>query len=303
MSLNNLRELLKLPSPIYYNYSEIDTVEIGPHIYRKVGILNLKTMCLSQMDLGDEGAVALADSFLILPCMETLFFYENGVGEKGAYAFVLNLRKARALKYLSLSGNYIPPECVERIYSMNNNRAVNINLSWQRKRALPMIQFEQPSYRTVSYIEKPRGNQVKQLLRSEAIDLRDESMLIPDVQAFGQGLPDYCTVDQGLNFCSRCINPGCIAYNNTIYVAKGLGKFNIAEVSASLNCPKCKNKAAPPTNFGFHLAQWVFADFTRGGKTVKIPSGRTSTREYYTWKEGDRTIWRFLKMQVDAYSP
>jgi hypothetical protein len=51
--------------------------------------------------------------------------------------------------------------------------------------------------------------------------------------------PDYRCVSQGISFRSKCIHPGCVAFNDVIYVTKGLGKFDIAEDAASLKCPKC----------------------------------------------------------------
>jgi hypothetical protein len=114
--------------------------------------------------------------------------------------------------------------------------------------------------------------------------------------------PDYRYVAPGLNFLSKCIHRGCVAYNNTIYVIKGLGRFDIAEEAANLVCPKCRNGAEISSNCEFYLAQWQFTGMTREGRKVNS-SGRTDTRDYYTWEEGNNTNWRYLKVQVDAYTP
>lgn len=137
MSISNLFELVKLPDPIEPNSLEISTVTISGQTFKKVGILSLKVMCLSDMNLGDEGALVLARNFEIMPCMEVLFFCQNEIGEEGATAFAQNLPKARALRYFSLCGNYIPLEYVKKIETVNRNRAglplVEINLSCQRE--------------------------------------------------------------------------------------------------------------------------------------------------------------------------
>jgi ubiquitin len=128
------------------------------------------------------------------------------------------------------------------------------------------------------------------------------SLTTPVIVALGHEGPDYRNVAPGLNFLSKCIHPGCVAYNNAIYVKKGLGRFDIAEVASTLVCPKCRNEAEISTNCGFYLAQWQFTGITREGEKVNS-SGRTDTHNYYTWEEGNNTNWRFLKVQVDAYTP
>lgn len=128
------------------------------------------------------------------------------------------------------------------------------------------------------------------------------SLTAPVTLALGHEGPDYRNVAQGLNFLSKCIHIGCVAYNNAIYVIKGLGRFNIAEEADNLVCPKCRNGAEISINCGFYLAQWQFTGMTIEGRTVDS-SGRTNTRDYYTWAEENDTVWRFLKVQVDAYEP
>jgi ubiquitin len=125
----------------------------------------------------------------------------------------------------------------------------------------------------------------------------------PVVLKFGHGGPDYRAVSQGLSFLSECIYPDCIAYNDGIYVNKGLGEFNIAIESATLVCPECGRLAELSTNCGFYLAQWQFTGITEEGETVVLQPGRTKTRDYYTWEEGEETHWKSLMVQVDAYSP
>lgn len=121
-------------------------------------------------------------------------------------------------------------------------------------------------------------------------------------QAFRKDAPDYQCVSPGLSFKTKCIHQGCEAYNHDIYVTVGYGRFDIAEKSVSLECPKCRYDAEISTNCGFYLAQWKFTGISRSGKKITIPYGKTETREYYTWKEGDNVEWRSLKVIVDPYS-
>lgn len=123
------------------------------------------------------------------------------------------------------------------------------------------------------------------------------------ILAIGQDGPDYRSISQGLSFQSECINPGCVAYIDTIYVPKGLGEIDIGVSSATLVCPNCGHKAEISSNCGFYLAQWRFTGITQEGETANIPPGRTDARDYYTWEGGDNTVWRSLKVQVDAYTP
>jgi len=137
-------------------------------------------------------------------------------------------------------------------------------------------------------------------LRGGSCSLEFNSLNTPVVQKFAQTAPDYRTVAQGLSFQSTCINSRCEAYNNTIYVNKGLGHINIGAVI--LKCPKCQQKAKSSTNCGFYLAKWKFTGVTQKEEEVEIP-GKTETEDYYTWKNGENTNWRSLEVQVDAYQP
>jgi ubiquitin len=125
----------------------------------------------------------------------------------------------------------------------------------------------------------------------------------PVVMKFATSAPDYRTVSQGLSFKSMCRYSECVAYNQTIYIKKGLGKkFNIGRLSVSLVCPKCGKKTGKVTNCGFYLAKWTFTGMTEDGNEI-TQSGRTDTRDYYTWEEGSNTKYVELKVQVDEYTP
>jgi ubiquitin C len=108
---------------------------------------------------------------------------------------------------------------------------------------------------------------------------------------------DYQRVYPGLNFSSKCIQPGCAAYNDGIHVSKGFGHFNIGVTAVTLVCPKCGKKAAPARNCGFFLAKWKFTGTTPEGEQVTT-EGKTTTTDYFTWAEGDDANWVQLEAQV-----
>ena len=127
MSITNLKELV-WPIPLS-DRSELPKERIGRDIYWKAGILMIQVMNLSDMNLGDEGAIILANSFSIMERLTQLLFYNSGVGAVGARAFAMNLPNARVLEYLCLAMNYIPPECNEDFDMMNQSRqAKGLNL-------------------------------------------------------------------------------------------------------------------------------------------------------------------------------
>jgi hypothetical protein len=138
MSVSNVRELLKLPPPADPNSSEFATIRLGGQIFPKVGVLSLQTLCLSEMNLGDEGAKTVASSFSNTVSLNTLFFYENAVCAEGASAIARQLPNAPALKNIHLSGNFIPPEYAEKFEMMNALREttglsrVKVGLAGQR---------------------------------------------------------------------------------------------------------------------------------------------------------------------------
>jgi len=139
-------------------------------------------------------------------------------------------------------------------------------------------------------------------LRGGYISVPFNSLNTEVVVKFGSGGGGctYRTVTPGISFQSTCINSSCEAYNETIYVNKGLGHFNIGAVI--LKCPICEQKAKSATNCGFYLAKWKFTGVTQEEEEVE-KEGKTDTRDYYTWEDGEDTNWVSLEVQVDAYRP
>lgn len=136
-----------------------------------------------------------------------------------------------------------------------------------------------------------------------AVGFNFNSLNSPVIQNFSSTAgPDYRIVSPGLSFSSKCVQPGCAAYNDCIYISKGFGHFNIGVTTVTLICPKCGKKAAPASNCGFYLAKWKFTGTTHEGERV-MTEGKTTTRDYFTWQEGDDANWVHLEVQVDSYTP
>lgn len=118
---------------------------------------------------------------------------------------------------------------------------------------------------------------------------------------------EHQIVTPGLIFKSKCLNPNCRVYNEVIYVNKGYSegpnaKFNVGTLSVTLKCPICGVKAQRATSCGFILSQWTFTGATQEGDEVS-KSGKTSTKNYHTWEEGDNIAYASLEVRVDPYNP
>jgi hypothetical protein len=72
--------------------------------------------------------------------------------------------------------------------------------------------------------------------------------------------------------------------------------------ASSLYCPKCGQLSEESTICGFYLAKWTFTGIPKGGRK-KIVKGKTTTRDYFTWEDGDDEEWSALEVQVDPYTP
>lgn len=134
MNANCVAKLLTLPPPLEPNSPEVikgECVKIERLYYPKMGVICLVSVCLSEQNLGDEGASVVASHTAGLVNLRTLFFYDNGVGEKGAKAFAGMLPGIPKLEYLSLSRNPIPQSCRKNFEEANQIR---------RKKGMPDVE-------------------------------------------------------------------------------------------------------------------------------------------------------------------
>lgn len=108
-------------------------------------------------------------------------------------------------------------------------------------------------------------------------------------------------VTGGISFSSICINSGCAAYRDVIYVTKGFAKFNVAREIELLRCPQCNQPAMNAMNCGFYQAKYTFTGRTAAGEDREV-SDIARGSEYKTFHEGnpgDSGKWRFLDVEVE----
>lgn len=165
----------------------------------------------------------------------------------------------------------------------------------QLEDSLSLADYEIDSEAVILLVRKEMGGGMN-------IGLRFSRLNTPAVKGFSREAPIYRTVTRGLNFRSKCENRRCEAYDQVIIVNKGLGRFNVTVEAGTLACPICGNQAKKANNCGFYLAQWRFIGITIGGNRLEI-EGRTETRNYHTWKEGEERNWEVLEVEVDPYTP
>ena len=120
-------------------------------------------MCLSEQNLGDEGAIIVAEHFENLVQLETLFFYCNGVGEKGANSFAKFLPKIPSLENLNLSGNNIPKACYEKFERVNQFREVKlakkVKIDLENQSSVYLPQYDEDGHEIIYSCERREERQ------------------------------------------------------------------------------------------------------------------------------------------------
>lgn len=69
---------------------------------------------------------------------------------------------------------------------------------------------------------------------------------------FAKSAPDFRRIKTGLNLRGICITKECKAENQTIWIQKGIGTFNICEEIYESKCPQCNKTAGKIDNLGFY---------------------------------------------------
>ena len=70
--------------------------------------------------------------------------------------------------------------------------------------------------------------------------------------AFENEGPSWCTVTPGLNLSGICANEECTAFDQTVWIKKGIGVFDMDVESCISKCPSCGEIADEINNAGFY---------------------------------------------------
>lgn len=115
--------------------------------------------------------------------------------------------------------------------------------------------------------------------------------------------PNFRRIRQGLNFEGKCQNKVCEAFNNYVFIPKGLGEFRIAEDRYNSKCPSCDTPI--PVKSLLNLGFWNCHFIVKGrqidpeDKEVNEP-GESGKNTYTTFQQGDDCTWAFLDITVTA---
>lgn len=211
---------------------------------------------------------------------------------KKGYAFRLTTRNqdkisipcTQAQNRLLLSAQKVEDFCVHYFPSLTQNQkqewAVTLELS-----ASPMLE---PAQKEAAQQEKSFGG------FNFSFNSQDHKVQVQ----FTQTAPAYCRVISGLNMQGECVNARCEAVGKTVFIQKGMGSFNIAQLKHKSNCPAC-NDVIPfdkLNNFGFWNCKYETEGF-RSDKSEEVKKQEVAEKESYTtFKPGDDCAWEFLQV-------
>mmetsp|Transcript_31553 Transcript_31553/g.54667 ORF Transcript_31553/g.54667 Transcript_31553/m.54667 type:complete len:248 (+) Transcript_31553:623-1366(+) len=115
---------------------------------------------------------------------------------------------------------------------------------------------------------------------------------------FGEA-PKWLIADYGLSWVVHCINPTCEAYQQIVCSNSGFGDFDVSLTRCKLRCPVCNENTTKGTNFGFYNCKWNYVGQTEDSNVDQTGEGIANTEHYYTFKEGDVTVWAWLYISVE----
>lgn len=115
---------------------------------------------------------------------------------------------------------------------------------------------------------------------------------------FVKKAPTYCRVISGLNMHGECVNTRCEAVGKTVFIQKGMGAFNIAQLKHKSSCPAC-NDPIPfdkTNNLGFWNCQYEVEGY-RSDKSEETQKKEVAEKEFYTtFKPGEDCAWEYLQV-------
>lgn len=107
---------------------------------------------------------------------------------------------------------------------------------------------------------------------------------------FHTNLPVYRTVQIGLSLLAKCKTRNCIAYNDFVYINKGIGRFNIGLLIDSSKCPVCQQVTTAVTKIGFWNCHYAIEGRMETPELREIEEeGNACKEKYTTFREGAAT--------------
>lgn len=111
--------------------------------------------------------------------------------------------------------------------------------------------------------------------------------------------PTWCTITAGLNVRGTCINKSCKAFNNTVWIQKGMGVFDMDKESSLSTCPCCSQIASDINNAGFYRCLFSIQGTKEGGNFINRTDIRAPDDAFLTFEEatdGPSEQWESLKI-------
>lgn len=103
----------------------------------------------------------------------------------------------------------------------------------------------------------------------------------------------YMSPKPGFSFLVFCLNPNCRFKNQAIYLEKGFGEFNLAEISSNLSCPSCEKSIKEATSCGFYQANGKFEGELHSLEVVESVIIADNEEFRQLIEIGDRA-WRYI---------
>lgn len=128
---------------------------------------------------------------------------------------------------------------------------------------------------------------------------------------FAPSAPQWRIISPGLNLKGICKNSDCPAYNDTVYIVKGIGTFNLNRECRTANCPSCKSLAEDVKNLGFYhcffsiegeMEVTVQGDYgpDMSTKNISYLKRRAPSDKFLTFDEMGRGQWHYLTIATEA---
>jgi hypothetical protein len=187
-----------------------------------------------------------------------------------------------AIKTVTLS-----TEEIEQVESLNKIALIELK-KWGE-----ILKIFEPIDSIISRLEKIVGDAIGG--REKSMSFEFNSLKNVRKVDFATSGPSWRYVIPGLNMYGTCNTSVCKAYNDAIWIQKGMGTFNIAKEVKTSKCSLCNKKAKNVTNLGFYGCKYTIEGEKEGGEEVK--KEEIAERERFTtFVNGDNIKWEYLEV-------